>query len=411
MKEICLNKDTTKKVLEYIKNSWEKSIRPANDTVPYPYTSPSVTGFFKGFFYWDNYFINQGLLLDGLDWQVKNTLDNFKYYVEKIGYVPNGSTMLTRSQPPVFTKSVYEYYLFKNDKAVLEDYLPALLTEYEFWMTKRVLPCGLNSYFCTATKEELKAVYASLSKRVFEFREAEEEQISVAEDILAIAESGMDFNMRFATSQSKIDSKKFIHLDLNCILYEVEVLLSKMLCILGQESKAKEFTAFAEKRKELINKYLFDKEKGIYLDYNFVNKTFSQIVSSASLYPYAFCVSCDKEGAKKVLDLLELPFGISPCPSRGEDALYFQWDYPCIWPSNVWFGYEALKNVGLTEDAERVAKKYMQGVNINFEKTGVLWEKYDGRDGSVAITNEYHTPEMLGWSAGVYRYFVEDMKL
>jgi alpha,alpha-trehalase len=91
--------------------------------------------------------------------------------------------------------------------------------------------------------------------------------------------------------------------------------------------------------------------------------------------------------------------------------LYFQWDYPCIWPSNVWFGYQALKNVGLIEDAERVAKKYMLGVNINFEKTGVLWEKYDGRDGSVAITNEYHTPEMLGWSAGVYRYFVEDMKL
>ena len=48
---------------------------------------------------------------------------------------------------------------------------------------------------------------------------------------------------------------------------------------------------------------------------------------------------------------------------------------------------------------------------INFEKTGVIWEKYDGRDGSIAVTNEYETPEMLGWSAGVYRFFVEDMKL
>ena len=50
-------------------------------------------------------------------------------------------------------------------------------------------------------------------------------------------------------------------------------------------------------------------------------------------------------------------------------------------------------------------------VNENFEKTGVIWEKYDGRDGSVAVTSEYQTPEMLGWSAGVYRYFVKDMKL
>jgi neutral trehalase len=70
-----------------------------------------------------------------------------------------------------------------------------------------------------------------------------------------------------------------------------------------------------------------------------------------------------------------------------------------------------LKNVGLQEDAQRIAKKYMLDVNINFEKTGVIWEKYDGRDGAVAVTNEYETPEMLGWSAGVYRFFVEDMKL
>ena len=48
---------------------------------------------------------------------------------------------------------------------------------------------------------------------------------------------------------------------------------------------------------------------------------------------------------------------------------------------------------------------------MNFEKTSVIWEKYDGRDGAVAVTNEYETPEMLGWSAGGYRFFVEDMKL
>jgi alpha,alpha-trehalase len=411
MQELSLNIDTTKKVLSYIKESWVKSIRPANETVPFPYTSPSVTGFFTGFFYWDNYFINKGLMLDGLDYQVENTLDNFKYYVEKIGYVPNGSTMLTRSQPPFFTKCVYEYYLHTNDKKVLEKYLPALLKEYEFWMTKRILSCGLNSYFCTATKEELKAVYIGLSKRVEEVRESEEEQISVAEDILAIAESGLDFNMRFITTQSKIDSKKFIHLDLNCILYDVEITLSKMLSILGDKEKSQEFLDYADKRKKLINEYLFDKEKGIYLDYNFVDNTFSSIISAVSLYPYTFGISCDKVGAKKVLDHLELPFGITPCASRGENALYFQWDYPCVWPYTTWFSYTALNNVGLKKDAERIAKKYMFNVNYNFEKTGAVWEKYDGRNGGIAVTNEYKTPEMLGWSAGVYRTFCEDFKL
>ena len=37
-------KNITKEVLEYIKNNWEKSIRPANDMVPYPFTSLSNTG-------------------------------------------------------------------------------------------------------------------------------------------------------------------------------------------------------------------------------------------------------------------------------------------------------------------------------------------------------------------------------
>lgn len=156
---------------------------------------------------------------------------------------------------------------------------------------------------------------------------------------------------------------------------------------------------------------MFDKENSIYLDYNFKDGTFSKITSAISFYPYTFGISNDKEGAKKILQHLELPFGISPTASRGEDAFYYQWDYPCVWPYTTWFSYMALKNVGLVEDGERIAKKYMLNVNVNFEKAGVIWEKYDGKTGGVGVSNEYETPEMLGWSAGVYRFFVEDMKI
>ena len=37
-----------------------------------------------------------------------------------------------------------------------------------------------------------------------------------------------------------------------------------------------------------------------------------------------------------------------------------------------------------------------------FEKTGLLWEKYDALKGSVSVTREYDTPAMMGWTAGVY---------
>ncbi len=407
-----LNQEITNKVLDYIKNNWEKSIRPADDVVPYPFTTPSITGFYnEAFFYWDNYFIHKGLMLDGLADQVKNNLDNFKYYIDRFGYMPNASNLITRSQPPVFTKCVYEYYLHKGDLSILEEYLPAILKEYRFWMTERILPCGLNSYGCTATSHQLKFTYEILSSRVEETRDTEEEQIKIARDILAVAESGLDFNMRFITEESKIDAGKFIHLDLNCFLYDVENTISAMYCILKQEDRAQEFLGYAQKRKELIEEYLFDKEQGIYLDYNFVDGKFSSTLSAVSLYPYVYGLSKDKIGAKKILERLELPFGITPCEGRGENALYFQWDYPCVWPYTTWFAYTGLKNVGLIEDAVRIAKKYMLCVNINFEKAGVLWEKYDGRDGSIAVTNEYETPEMLGWSAGVYRFFADDMNL
>ncbi|MBQ6980363.1 MAG: hypothetical protein IJQ07_06935 [Clostridia bacterium] len=402
---INIDNAVTEKVLSYIKNNWINSIREANDAVPFPFTSPSVSGFYKDFFYWDNYFINKGLLIDGFLEQVENTLNNFAYYIDRFGYIPNASNLLDRSQPPVLTFCVLDYYEKVQDKKILKTYLPYILKEYKFWMTERILPCGLNSFGSSATKHQLLTNYKYLHERVLEERDTEEEQLELAKDILAIAESGLDFNMRFITSESKIDAGKFIHLDLNCFLYGVEESIAKIYGLLNDDKKNKEFIALAKKRKALINKYLFDKTQGIYLDYNYKSGEFSKVLSVVSFYPYVYGISGDKESAKKILDKLELPCGVSPTAFRGVDAIYYQWDYPCVWPVASWFTFIALNNVGLKDDAKRVALKYISDVNINFEKTGVIWEKYDGRDGSVARTNEYETPEMLGWSAGVYKAF------
>lgn len=60
--------------------------------------------------------------------------------------------------------------------------------------------------------------------------------------------------------------------------------------------------------------------------------------------------------------------------------------------------------------AQRLALKYISTVDKVFVETGALWEKYNVLDGGVAISKEYKTPKMLGWTAGVYRYLKEDMK-
>ena len=43
-------------------------------------------------------------------------------------------------------------------------------------------------------------------------------------------------------------------------------------------------------------------------------------------------------------------------------------------------------------------------IDESFEKTGNLWEKYNGLNGSVA-NEDYNAPKMMGWTAGMYMYF------
>ena len=61
---------------EYIKNSWPKTIQKPVNGIPFPFTSPCITDTFLDFFYWDVYFINKGLYLDGFEKQAENNINN-----------------------------------------------------------------------------------------------------------------------------------------------------------------------------------------------------------------------------------------------------------------------------------------------------------------------------------------------
>lgn len=401
-----------KEVRKYILDNWNKTFHDPSEMrseiiVPKPYVSPSLGGMYIDLYYWDVYFINLGLMIDGHDEQVENNLDNMAYFIDVLGYMPNANTLADRSQPPLFCSAVYDYYVHKGDEAIIKKYMPYIIKEYDFWQTKRKAKFGLNN-FSTNADEALKIInYEGLSDRVMEKSDTREGQLIIAQDIMAIAESGLDFNMRFRTERSKIDASSFVHLDLNCFLYEMERKAAKMLEIIGESPEP--FLSNAAERKARIQQYFYDEKQGIYLDYNFVDDKFSEIVSAISAYPYAFGISSDAEGMKKVLKTLEYPYGVTPTPDRGEDV-YYQWDYPCAWPAATCLIYQALKSLGMDEDAKRIAKKYNDTVDRNFVKTGRLWEKYDAVNGEIGQSAEYDTPEMMGWTAGVYVYFDEELK-
>lgn len=402
-------------VTKYIKENWDSSIhRPDEKSrgiviMPKPYSVPcaNIKDLFSDFYYWDTYFANLGFMLDGKVEQAENNLDTIAYFICNFGYMPNANYLLDRSQPPLFTRGVWDLYQYTDEKRLISKYIKEMEKEYRFFKYDRNTEIGLNQFATNSIKSDLLLQYEWLSDRVGEYRETEKEQIELTYNLMSIAESGWDFTPRFHTEEKNFAANEFVHLDLNCILYDMEQKMAQMYQILGKNEKAKIFTEYAECRKAKMERYMLSEEDGVYYDYDFVKQCFSSVTSCASMYPFAVGLSDNQEAAKKVLAKLELPFGIATCEYRGESADYLQWDYPSMWPSNVYFTYIGLQNVGLTEDAERIAKKYMNTVERCFEQTGALWEKYDAKNGIVSVTKEYETPEMMGWTAGVYRFLQE----
>ena len=395
------------KILEFINANWAKTIVKDNKELPCPYNSPN-TGIYSDFYYWDLYFINKGLLLSKMPEQAENNINDMVYFVNVLGYVPNSNIddMRNRTQPPVLTLCVWDLYQYAQDKNIIAKYIDALLKEHNFFQTRRMTSIGLNAYMCddqTNTYEAIMNHYKYLSNRVYEYSDDPTIQYQIGRDIIAVAESGLDFNARFKTKDRLMAASEFAHLDLNCWLYAVEMRLSEMLNIINRCDESKEILNTANKRKELINKYFLDKEQGIYVDYHLSDGKHSHIVTAVSLYPYAMGISKDKESALKVFNQLELERGVAAAAYRNEKQ-YYQWDYPVMWGETTYVVYLALLNVGATKEAKRVMNKYMSVIEKQFELTGLLWEKYDARDGSI-MNVEYDAPPFMGWTATTYQIF------
>lgn len=398
------------KILDFIKENWPKTIVKDSEELPYPYTSPN-TNMFSNFYYWDLYFINKGLLLSKMPEQVENNIRDMVYFVNTLGYVPNSSFsyMRNRTQPPVLTLCVWDLYQYTKDKNIIIKYIDALLKEHHFFQTRRMTSIGLNSYMCddkTNSYEDIMNHYKCLVDRVYDYSDDPTIQYQIGRDIIAVAESGLDFNARFKTKDRLMAASEFAHLDLNCWLFAVETRLSEMLNIIERIDESQEFASLANKRKALIDKYFFDKEQGIYVDYHLSDGKHSHIVTAVSLYPHAMGISKDKESALKVFKQLELENGFSVAAYR-EEKQYYQWDYPVMWGESTFIIFLAMLNVGAINEAKRVMDKYMATIEKQFKLTSLLWEKYDARDGSI-MNVEYNAPPFMGWTASTYQMFATE---
>lgn len=406
------------KVRIYIKESWFTTVREnKNDDgtllgLPYKYTVPSPRSTFQELYYWDTYFTNRGLLEDGLDSLALGNVNNMLYLVERYGFMPNGSRtyFLNRSQPPYLSLMIRSWYDHSKDLVWLAGAYSTLAKEYDFWMTKRITPCGLNHYSSNMASQADVEHFVNtgrnrLSEAYYSRDTSYTMQLRRACHLIAEAESGWDFCPRFDRR-----CEDFCPVDLNSYLYALETdmaFFAKELSLPAEECIKWENAA--EKRKDLMNRLMY--KDGFFYDYDYVNGQTSDFKSLAC-FTTMFCNLATKRQAREIvgkLPLFEHAYGVT-ADVQADWGIDYQWSYPNLWPAFTFYTVFALDKYGYKSDAERIAGKYMSLVVDSFNETGGIWEKYDVIRGAVGHSKEYETPQMMGWSAGSFVCFDELLK-
>lgn len=402
--------DPEDQLLGYIRDSIGKTLRPSSDLdplgksipLPYPFNVPCISVHFQNLFYYDTYFLNRGLIALGDVQQAENNVNNVLFLADKLGFVPNSNRldMTNRSQPPYLCMMVDDVYEATKNKDWLKKAYPIISKEYEFWITKRSTDYGLSRHHHDATPAYLADFYEHLKKVRLPLTASDaDEKIAIAGHRLAEAEAGYDFTPRFDGRCSD-----FIPVDLNSNLWLYEVTMSRFAGIL-ENGDDKLWMERATARKNRINELLWNETSGLYLDFDMKHERQAGVTSFATFQPlWAGCASAVQ--AKKVrahLNKYEYAYGVVPCEAALHNFTY-QWDYPNTWPPHTLVLSEALSRYHFEKDARRIRSKYVNTVLAVFKSTGTLWEKYNAVEGNVNVKEEYKTPPMIGWTAGIYAY-------
>lgn len=317
--------------------------------LPHPYTSPCVKEGFQQLFYWDTFFINQGLLRLGMAEQARNK-------------------------------------------------------EQTFWESRRMSPCGLNRSGNEATEKYLLSFYSYLARERFKgiaFTNRED-KLAFSRQALSEAET-WDFTPRFDRR-----AEEYCAVDLNGCLYACELNLA-WCCGVLKNGEEREWLAKAERRKALMQSLLWNESVGCYVDFDWKSRKQGDLVSCAALFPLLAGVATPAQAERVVRAMrekLECAHGLATCEKRAHPFVY-QWDYPNAWPPMQLVAIDALDRYGFKEDARRIAAKYVRTVALNFKRTGDLWEKYNAVEGTTEVKDEYQMPRMMGWTAGVFVRAVE----
>ncbi|HEX9006885.1 MAG TPA: trehalase family glycosidase [Bacteroidota bacterium] len=426
------------------------TVNQKGDTIGVPFVVPG--GRFNEMYGWDSYFITLGLLRDGRRELAKDMVDNFVYEIDHYGAILNANRTyyLTRSQPPFLTSMALAVYNdFPPGQEGKDQWLAvamrAAVTEYtSVWTNpQRLTRTGLSRYydFGRGMPPEVEpghydpvlAPYARkhhMTIRQFErayragrVHEAEVDSFFVHDR--AMRESGHDTSYRLLGRTADL-----VTVDLNALLYKIETDLAQTIERVfggklpmgnGTTELAQSWRDRAKHRKDLIDRYLWDPDRGLYFDYDFVQGKRTDYVSATTLYPL-WAQAASKEQASllvaRALPQLEMPGGIVSSTEASRGPLSpsrppRQWDYPYGWAPHQVLTWRGLMNSGYDDRARRLAYRWLYTITRNaVDFNGTVPEKFDvvrrthdvfAEYGNVGTKFSYITREGFGWTNTSYQ--------
>ena len=414
-------------------------------------------GRFNEMYGWDSYFIVRGLVEDKRIELARGMVENFFFEIEHYGAVLNANRTyyLTRSQPPFLTSMILAVYdaqkaAGKEDRAWLERAYGYAARDHGLWAREQHLAgtTGLSRYYDfgngpapesikdeTGHYRQVAAFFLGQQQDVWRDylvpQKPDETHVGplfalqVCDSSNAIAqaacdsagaaslsadyykgdramrESGYDVSFRFGPHGAR--THHFAPVCLNSLLYKTEKDLEQISGMLGRPADAEEWRKRAEERKERIQQYLWDSERGSYFDYDFENGKRSDYEYVTAFFPLWAGIPT-QEQARAVLQHLptfEKPGGL--VMSSHETGA--QWDFPYAWAPDQLVADEGFRRYGFNEEADRVSYEFLSTVAENFRRDGTIREKYNAvtRSSETQVTAGYHMNIVgFGWTNGAF---------
>jgi len=414
--------------------------------LPNKYVVPG--GRFNEMYGWDSYFIIIGLLRNGRTDLARGMVENFFFEIENYGALLNANRTyyLTRSQPPFLTSMVLAVYEAEKqaghaDTAWLTRAYPFLVKDYSMWTRDPHLAGSTDlaryfdfgdgppaeglqdeggfyrdvaSYFMVHPDQAdhylveqkpgqgddgrganyvIKVCDVAVTMARPEC--AKERIVRLSADYYkgdrSMRESGFDISFRFGAYGS--GTHHFAPMCLNSLLYKAERDLEQISGLAGKASEAKLWSSRAEARKDRIEKYLWDADRGFFFDYEFMAGKKSTYRYLTTYYPLWAGLATPEQAAATVknLPVFEQPGGLAMSPENTG----MQWDYPYGWAPVELLAIQGLRRYGYNTEADRLSYKFLSTVIENFQRDGTIREKYN------VVTRSSESPVESGYQMNV----------